>query len=226
MTNDEINNLIEIRTSDQLPDFEPIFWPKYDRGTWWAMHDLPVTPEFLKIVMDHIPNRNIMIQAGGNCGQYVREYAKWFNTVYTFEPDPTNFLCLTLNCPRNVIKTQACLGKEKTFIELEGHVTADGLESGGIHVGQKGNIPTVIIDELALPGCDLIQLDIEGYEYFALQGAVQTIEQYHPVIIVEWFDAWSARYGVDKPTFDKFFSDRGYQEIMHEHSDTVYKYMP
>ena len=226
MTNDEINNLIEIRTSDQLPDFEPIFWPKYDQGTWWAMHDSPVTLEFLKKLMDHIPNRNIMVQAGGNCGQYVREYAKWFNTVYTFEPDPLNFMCLTLNCPRNVIKTQACLGEEKIFIELDAHVSDDGLEAGGMHVGQKGNIPTVRIDDMNLPGCDLIQLDIEGYEYFALQGAVCTIEQYHPVIIVEWFDAWSARYGVDKTTFDKFLSDRGYKEIIHEYSDTVYKYQP
>jgi len=226
MNYEELNNIIEIRTSEQLPGIDPLFWPRYDQGTWRAMHESPLTQKFLSTVMDHIPNRNIMIQAGGNCGQYVREYAKWFNTVYTFEPDPINFLCLTLNCPRNVIKTQACLGKEKTFIELDAHVSADGLESGGMHVGSKGNIPTVIIDELGLPGCDLIQLDIEGYEYFALQGAVRTIEQYHPVIIVEWFDAWSARYGVDKTTFNKFFNDRGYQEIMHEHSDTVYKYMP
>lgn len=226
MTNEELNNIIEVRSSPELPDVDPLFWPKYDRGTWRAMHDSPVTQEFLKKLMDHIPNRNIMIQAGGNCGQYVREYAKWFNTVYTFEPDPINFMCLTLNSPRNVIKTQACLGKEKIFIELDGHVSDDGLEAGGMHVGQKGNIPTVRVDDLNLPGCDLIQLDIEGYEYFALQGAVGTIEQYHPVIIVEWFDAWSARYGVDKTTFDKFLSDRGYQEIMHEHSDTVYKYTP
>jgi FkbM family methyltransferase len=226
MTYEELDNIIEIRTSKRLPGVDPLFWPKYDRGTWRAMHDYPVTPGFLKTLMDHIPNRNIMIQAGGNCGQYVREYAKWFNTVYTFEPDPINFLCLTLNCPRNVIKTQACLGKEKIFIELDAHVSDDGLEAGGMHVGQKGNIPTVRIDDMNLPGCDLIQLDIEGYEYFALQGAVQTIEQYHPVIIVEWVDAWSARYGVDKTTFDKFLSDRGYQEIIHEYSDTVYKYQP
>jgi FkbM family methyltransferase len=226
MTNEELNKIIEVRVSPELPDVDPLFWPKYDRGTWNAMHHSPVTPEFLKTLMEHIPNRNIMIQAGGNCGQYVREYAKWFNTVYTFEPDPINFLCLTLNCPRNVIKTQACLGREKIFIELAGHISADGLEAGGMHVGQKGNIPTVRIDDLNLPGCDLIQLDIEGCEYFALQGAVDTIERYHPVIIVEWFDAWSARYGVDKTMFDQFLSDQGYQEIMREHSDTVYKYMP
>jgi FkbM family methyltransferase len=223
MTNEELNKIIEIRTSDQLPDFDPLFWPKYDLGTWRAMHDSPVTQEFLKTLMDHIPNRNIMIQAGGNCGQYVREYAKWFNTVYTFEPDPINFLCLTLNSPRNVIKTQACLGKEKIFIELDGHVTDDGLEAGGMHVGQKGNIPTMRVDDMNLPGCDLIQLDIEGYEYFALQGAVDTIEQYHPVIMVEWFEPWAQRYGVDNGMMDSFFKKLKYKKVPGTVNDIVYK---
>jgi len=221
-----LNNIVEVRTSKRLPGLDPLFWPIYDQGTWRAMHDFPVTPEFLKTLMDHIPNRNIMIQAGGNCGQYVREYAKWFNTVYTFEPDPINFLCLTLNSPRNVIKTQACLGKEKIFIELDGHVTDDGPEAGGMHVGQKGNIPTVRIDDMNLPGCDLIQLDIEGYEYFALLGAQRTIEKYHPVIMIEWYEPWAERYSTNKTMLDNFFSKLGYCHIMRQDNDHIYKYQP
>jgi FkbM family methyltransferase len=171
--------------------------------------------------MTHVDSPGIMVQAGGNCGQYIRQFSQRFDTVYTFEPDPLNFLCLTLNCGNNVIKTQACLGNDKNFVNINRKSDA-----GAIHVDGPGNVPTVRIDDMDLPGCDLIQLDIEGYEYFALQGAVNTIEQYHPVIMVEWYEPWAQRYGVDKTTFNKFFSDRGYQEIMHEHSDTVYKYQP
>jgi hypothetical protein len=54
MTNEELNKIIEVRSSPELPDVDPLFWPKYDRGTWRAMHDYPVTQEFLKTLMDHI----------------------------------------------------------------------------------------------------------------------------------------------------------------------------
>ena len=75
MTNEELNNIVEVRSSPELPEVDPLFWPKYDRGTWRAMHDFPVTLEFLKTLMDHIPNRNIMIQAGGNCGR--QKLSRW-----------------------------------------------------------------------------------------------------------------------------------------------------
>jgi hypothetical protein len=41
------------------------------------------------------------------------------------------------------------------------------------------------IDSLSLPNCDLIYLDIEGYEMLALFGAANTISNYFPVIAVE-----------------------------------------
>jgi len=84
----------------------------------------------------------------------------------------------------------------------------------------------VIIDELNLPSCGLIQLDIEGYEYFALLGAQNTIEKYHPVIIVEWYSPWAARYNVNQEQFDKFFIDMGYRQVMASDTDQVYTYSP
>jgi len=39
MTNEELNKIIEVRTSDQLADFDPLFWPIYDQGTWRYMHE-------------------------------------------------------------------------------------------------------------------------------------------------------------------------------------------
>jgi hypothetical protein len=50
------------------------------------------------------------------------------------------------------------------------------------------HIPMLAIDSLNLDACDLIQLDVEGYEQFAIQGARRTIEAHRPVIIAERFD--------------------------------------
>jgi FkbM family methyltransferase len=168
--------------------------------------------------MTHVKSPGIMVQAGGNCGHYVRQFSQRFDTVYTFEPDPLNFLCLTLNCGNNVIKTQACLGNENKFVSINRKSDA-----GAIYVTGQGNIPTMRIDDMHLPSCDLIQLDIEGYELFALQGAQRTIEQYHPVIMIEWYEPWAERYGTNQKMRDEFFNNIGYKKVLVKDNDIIYK---
>lgn len=215
-----LEDLVELRESS-YPELGKLWWPRYDQACWSYMHQYRTSPEFFQEVMSHVDSTGVMIQAGGNCGQYVRNFARWFGTVYTFEPDPLNFLCLTLNCGNNVIKTQACIGNDKKFVNL--NVKND---AGAIHVEGQGNVPTVIIDELDLPGCGLIQLDVEGYEYFALLGARRTIEKYHPVIMVEWCEPWAARYSVTTEMLDEFFTEMKYSRILDNATDIVYKYTP
>ena len=213
-----LEKLIELRDNSEYPELKNLWWPQYDWNMWSYMHKHRITPEFFDVLMTHVKSTGIMVQAGGNCGQYVKQFSQRFDTVYTFEPDPLNFLCLTLNCGNNVIKTQACLGNDKKFVNIH-----RGKDSGAIHVEGPGNIPTVRIDDMDLPGCDLIQLDIEGYEYFALLGAQRTIERYHPVIMIEWYAPWFERYGVDKNMMDNFFKDLGYKKILVNTNDIVYK---
>jgi FkbM family methyltransferase len=220
MTNPTLQDLIEVRESS-YPELGTLWWPRYDREMWDYMHRFHLAPEFFDQLMTHVTGSSIVVQAGGNCGQYVRQFSQRFDTVYTFEPDTINFLCLTLNCGNNVIKTQACVGNERKFVNID-----RGHDSGAIHVSGLGNIPTVIIDDMNLPGCDLIQLDIEGYELFALQGAKRTIEKYHPVIRVEWFDLWAARYSVTTEMLDEFFTEMKYSRILYNATDIVYKYTP
>ena len=216
-----LENLVELRDHSQYPELKNLWWPQYDQGMWNYMHQYRITPEFFDQLMTHVTGNSIAVQAGGNCGQYVRQFGQRFDTVYTFEPDPVNFLCLTLNCGNNVIKTQACVGNERKFVNI-----SKGHDSGAIHVSGQGNLHTVIIDDMDLPACDLIQLDIEGYEYFALIGAQRTIERYHPVIMIEWYEPWAERYSTNKTMLDNFFSKLGYCHIMRQDNDHIYKYTP
>ena len=216
-----LENLVELRDSSQYPELKNLWWPQYDQGMWGYMHKHRITPEFFDELMTHVTGTDVVVQAGGNCGQYVRQFSQRFDTVYTFEPDPVNFLCLTLNCGNNVIKTQACVGNERKLVNI-----SKGNDSGAIHVEGAGNIPTVIIDDMDLPACDLIQLDIEGYEYFALLGAQRTIEKYHPLLMLEWCEPWAKRYGVSFEQFKKLLGDLGYCQIITNMTDRIYKYQP
>ena len=46
-------------------------------------------------------------------------------------------------------------------------------------------LPAITIDSLQLRSCDLIKLDVEGWENRALEGGMQTIARFRPVLFFE-----------------------------------------
>lgn len=152
--------------------------------------------------------REVCIQAGGNFGVWPAYIAGIFDTVYTFEPDALNFACMCRNIGdiTRIIKFQAALGDKAGCIDLFRRP-----ENAGAHfICGAGNIPTMKIDSLALPACDLIVLDIEGYELKALKGAEITIQSFLPVIHLE-DKGLSVKYGVDQGAAEKWLERIGYQ---------------
>lgn len=173
-----------------------------DNGLLWPAAD-PKAPRIsresvndIAIAVRYCRDRRVAVQAGGNCGVWPRRMAETFGTVYTFEPDAQNFTALAVNTAdlQNVIRFQAALGDEHGFVDLERRT----VNCGAHYIDGPGPIPIMRIDELGLPACDLIYLDIEGYELKALRGAVQTIAEHRPVIAFE-----------DKGLSDKFGSAQG-----------------
>lgn len=196
-----------------------LWWPKNEVGCFrWTQNEIDL-PEYL---MKHVPDRQVMVQAGGNMGWFTRIYAQQFQRMYVFEPDPVNFVCLNLNVPdRHVIKIQSCLGNTRQFHSI----TSQEHDRGKNHVmhgndlikrtkkgGRLDYIPTLLIDDLNLDRCDFIHLDIEGYEYFALQGAEQTIKKHAPVIAIEKA-GHESRYGLTWDHIQYYLADLGYSII-------------
>lgn len=112
-----------------------------------------------------------------------KELAHRFGAVYTFEPDHDNFHCLAANLAecRNVVKFQAALGERQALTDMRrpvGNIGANWLEGDGI-------LPTMRLDDLALPVVDFLQLDIEGMEHAAITGALDTLRRCKPVVMVE-----------------------------------------
>jgi FkbM family methyltransferase len=174
---------------DEIEIRDGWYWPKTDRSCWAFMLAYPDLP---KEISTYVPKKDVVVQAGGNCGYYPKQYAKLFDTVYTFEPEWLNFHCLNLNVTeRNVIKNQACLGDSHKLVNL----AIKEKNRGKNYVNGNGILPTYCIDDLNLETCNLIHLDIEGYEFFALRGAVQTIKKCRPVVVVEMWDKLDNRFG-------------------------------
>lgn len=143
---------------------------------------------YLDVAKSFCRGRRAVVQAGGNLGIYPKRLAMLFKTVYTFEPAAELFPLLMANAPEsNIVKFQAALGCDRGLVGTC-NVRRDGKANhheGITHVVPKGTVPTLRIDDLGLPVCDLIYLDLEGYELYALKGAVETLARCRPVVVVE-----------------------------------------
>lgn len=160
-------------------------------------------------VVEYVPNRKCVIQAGGNSGLYAKIYSKFFDVVYTFEPDPVWFACLTHNVTEtNVYKFQCCLGDNSISLDVATPSWHND-NYGAIRVTGPGNVPQMTIDSFNTKP-DLIHLDIEGYEFFALRGAAETLRKHKPIVVIEVNDVMCQVYGHMAADIDNFLEQFGY----------------
>lgn len=188
-------------------------WPEKDRHCRQVVFD---TTRDIEHALSHCKNMDICVQAGGNCGVWPAWLADHFEAVYTFEPDPENFRCLVQNVPENVVTIQSALGFDRKMIDLH----RDPVNCGAYYVEKTGNIPTLRIDDLELPSCDLIVLDIEGMESDAVEGAMLTINAFKPVLMFE-DKGLSERYGVRKGAVEDRLGSLGYRVAHRIHRDVI-----
>lgn len=216
MTTNEYKEQTYIRPKDLTTGFEvdqyDWVWIRDETGAWEG----PRTDweyEHKKNYFEFVTKFDVCVQAGGCQGMYPRMLATRFRHVYTFEPDPRNFYCLVNNTQmHNVSCFNAALGDRSTTVRVN--------RSNGSNVGMTTVAPDtshhilqMTIDGLGLQHCDLICLDIEGYELAALIGAQHTMERFRPVIACE-----NANEDIKR-----FLTDRRYQFAAQSVSDTVFR---
>lgn len=169
-----------------------------------------------KAFKKYCKNFNTVVQAGGFNGLYAKLLSNVFETVYTFEPDPVNFHCVVMNNQNpNVMKYNAALGNDRSLISLTvPPKTNPGMFSVYKSTMHRNIIPTLRIDDLGLESCDLLMLDVEGYEAQALLGARETLDKFKPVVCLE----------SDNQNIENFLAGFGYtkKEYLRYASDTVY----
>jgi FkbM family methyltransferase len=193
-----------------------LIWPGDDTECAAVVFDTAVD---LEHALPHVRDRSVCVQAGGNCGVWPRWLADRFGLVLTFEPDHRNFTALAANThdKSNVIRFQAALGSAPRLVGLE----REAGNCGAHWVSGAGNMPTLRIDDFALPSCGLICLDIEGAEIDALKGAVNTIGTHAPVIVIE-DKGLSERFGYRKGDAEMWLASLfGYRVIARPHRDVV-----
>ena len=200
------------------------YYPKADMGTMdFYLTDVNGA---LNKIKPYMKQYRRVIQAGGAVGIWPLRLAQVFDNVTTFEPEPINRQCLTLNTQgvSNIeikpfalgdnpeLKIEMVLGHNNRGKSMEGHC-------GAFQVTHGGDIPVMRIDDLGYDDVDLIYLDVEGYEYRAINGARETIARCKPIIGIE-DKMFHARYK-DKMTPIQLIKQLGYKELGQANKDDV-----
>jgi FkbM family methyltransferase len=191
-------------------------------GLKWMRRDLP----YLDRIIQRVPQKRVAVQAGACLGVYPKRLAAAFGVTYVFEPSAELFPLMVTNAPEtNIVRFQAALGCDRALVGVS-RQRRDGKPTnheGITHIAGPGSIPTLCLDDLALPVCDLVYLDVEGYELYALQGAVETIARCRPLLAVE-INKNAAFLGLSRDEVRAYITDvLQYRFVERLQSDEVYE---
>lgn len=134
------------------------------------------------------------VDIGANVGDYSRVASRIFSHVHAFEPIPTLANKLRYELPDNVTVYRVALSHERGEDTLHIPVNKNGEADTGLaslnpnaNGGQMVPIPIKVetLDSYNLTGIDVIKIDVEGLEWQTLNGAIHTIMECRPVLIVE-----------------------------------------
>jgi len=205
-----------ILVSENSIKITPYTW--LSNGNIWEFNSLNY---FYKLIDDS--GAYNIIDVGAQTGLYTL-YAKYRPkcTFYSFEPFQQSLKCLTENLELNKIKNV------KTFnlalSDKEGEAILNTCSShNGLHtIGSPLRfndvnpikIYTNTIDNLFysknIP-VNFIKIDTEGFEYFILKGALNTIKTYKPIIQLEWNETNMKQCNVSKNMLYDIFNQLDYK---------------
>lgn len=154
--------------------------------------------------------------------------------VWAFEPNPSNFALagetVRLNRLDNVRLQNAALSGTAGQRVMVTRNPAGGSLGGGSYLveGTEGDVAEVVpgqTDEVAAVRIDdvvpadrrvsIVQLDVEGHEVPALEGARATIERCRPILILERFE--------DGARLAALFPGLGYRPVGRLHGNVVFQ---
>lgn len=166
---------------------ELLFLGRYEQDLTWVIENL-------------LGDGDLVIEAGTDIGIHTVFMAKKVGPrgrIHGFDPLASAIADtqrhLDLNDLNNVILNQAALGEREgkstiySFANLpRAHSSLKDLGMS-ISLAQECSMTTIdnYVREQSINQLKLIKLDIEGYEMLALQGAMNSILQMHPLVVVE-----------------------------------------
>lgn len=183
----------------------------YIYGTW--------EPDVVQTISSSVSRDMITLDIGSHIGFYTLLMAKIVGpkgTVYAFEPLPVNFRILEDNVRMNHLDNVRIFPKAvsdgsgtATLLldddhELPGKSSLTYRSSQGERLLE---VETVTIDEFMSSeqlSVNFIKIDVEGAEELVLKGALETIQQHRPILLIELHEM--SHHGKNHPVIHRLQS--------------------
>jgi FkbM family methyltransferase len=171
----------------------------------------------------------VLIDVGANFGLYTLFASRKVGnrgTVVAIEPSSREFQRLKANVEANALSNVRLLqvavsdrrGQAKLTVATEeksGHNTLGAFGYDSVVPEDKVSVRTERLDDLVqeegLQRVDVVKMDIEGAELFALRGAAEILARFQPVLLLELSDRTLAQQGCTSEQVWEFLSERRYR---------------
>lgn len=167
------------------------------------------------------------VDVGAHVGLWSYWMARDFKAVHAFEPAPVHCACWLMNLAGFPLMTQLHRVALGAAVGMVGMDTHDPSSSGNTHVSTNGTPATVdmrTLDSYTLKHVDLLKIDCDGYEYFVVLGALDTIRRCRPVIVVEQKDGFGPRYGRGNHDAVNLLMERGASVVANVGGDFIMRF--
>lgn len=160
---------------------------------------------------------------GANIGNHSRFFAKRFDRVLSFEPNPLIIDLLRYNTKYfpNITVHETALGNSESQSRLAGDETNLGsysildsddrkLKKNHSSLSKEFQVQIRTLDSMidSLINLQFIKIDVEGFEYQVLLGAAQSIREHRPVIA---FEQWPGDFVNGKSKSIEYLESLGYR---------------
>ena len=130
-------------------------------------------------IKKYLLNKRNAIDIGCRWGSFgVQLHKIGFKHVYMFEMREYHFKGISYNIDLSRATVYNCAVMDKTgFVNRSGKVVTNT---------EKGEVPSVAIDDLNIKDVDFIKIDVDGPDRLVLKGCLNTIKKYKPIIYIEF----------------------------------------
>ena len=164
----------------------------------------PWEPWLFDVYNKYLTKESVVIEAGCHIGTHTMVISDLCKTLYCFEPLPSSKKLLEsnvlLNGRNNVAVCDFALGESYYKAEIgwsgEANKGATGISKNNAYdtpswakeMSEKIEVNVMPIDNLRLDKLDFIKADVEGFEINLINGGIETIKKYKPIILIEWWN--------------------------------------
>lgn len=158
----------------------------------------------------------ILLDIGANIGNHSLAFSTVAKQIYSFEPVSFIFNKLTENVQQNNIQNIKAFNIGFSDKNSQGLINIDtdgNLGSSSISEIQSNKKEKIVLingdyflKENHIKKIDFIKIDIEGHEFYAINGLKETIIKQRPLVMMEWNSEHNKKHFREANTMNEIFN--------------------